>query len=211
MNELCPKNGFTLIEVLLALAILGIVAGVLYAAFSTTSNNIDAADSLREETDTARTLLFRISDDIANAYCTSRLSGSFFYGKKEEVQISDGTQRLDELYFTTFTGWRRPNTNETGLWEVGYFFKERADGKGQILMRREKRELGDVGPLEGGAEYELTDAVQGMQLRYFDGSKWTDEIGGKDRCALPRAVEITLVLQGGRTYATQVYREKVAE
>lgn len=211
MNESFGHGtGFTLIEVLLSLVILGVVAGVLYAAFSTTSNNIDAADSIREETDTVRTLLFRMTDDITNAYCSSRLSYTFFYGKKNEIAASDGNRRLDELHFTTFTGWRRPNTKETGLLEVGYLFKERPDGSGRILFRREKREPGGDAPLEGGAEYMLTDAVAGMQMRYFDGAKWVDEIGTRDMCMRPQAVEITLVTTGGRTYTTQVHREKTS-
>lgn len=208
-NRCGPRmtGGFTLIEVLLALTIFAVAAAVVYASFSTTRSNLDSAEALRSETDLARTLLSRLSDDILNAYCSPRVEGSFFYGKKDEVQTSEGRRRTDALYLTTLTNTRRPGTKETELWEVGYFFKEKPEGGGRLLMRREKREPDSaVPPLEGGEEYSITDRVEGLQFRYFDGAKWIDEMGGPDRCVRPLAVEITLVLSGGRVYTTGIYR-----
>jgi type II secretion system protein J len=200
------SKGFTLIEVLLALAILAAVMTVVYASFSSTSQNVEQAEAVRDGTDLARTLIARISDDITNAYYHKDMNTiTILYGKKEEVGTGNDKRRLDSISMTTLTNWRKPDSKETDLWEVGYHFEETADGKGQVLMRREKRELSkDVPLLEGGVDYEITDKVEGLQLRYNKGSQSSDEWDTRKRTGLPEAVEITLTLADGKLYSTVV-------
>ena len=206
------SRGFTLLEVLLAMAILSVIMTVVYVSFSTAGKNIEQAEAIRDETDIARTLISRISVDIANAYLNSQMSVStIFYGTKEEVEIATDTgserTRHDGISLTTLTNWRRPDSPEMDLWEVGYFFREKPDGKGYTLYRREKRELSkDVPALEGGDEFEITDRVEGLQITYSDNwSTWTDN-GWDSRSAgrLPKAVEIALSLDNGSVYTTRV-------
>lgn len=194
------SSGFTLLEVLLALTILAVIATTIYGSFSTTGRNVERAEEVRDGTDMARTLVARLTNDIANACIIGGMSETFFYGRKFETE--EKKQRFDSIHLTTLTNWRRPDSKEMELWEVGYFFKERPDGTGRVLMRKEKRELSkDPPPREGGVDYELTDAVQALRLRYYNGAKWTDEWtqGGQ-----PKAVDIVLTLADGRVYATKV-------
>ena len=87
---------------------------------------------------------------------------------------------------------------------MGYFFEEKPDGNGYTLFRREKRELSkDVPALEGGVEYEITDRVESLQFRYYNGSTWTDA-WDKSLSKVPTAVEIALTLDTGKVYVTQV-------
>ncbi|MDH4163726.1 MAG: prepilin-type N-terminal cleavage/methylation domain-containing protein [Nitrospirota bacterium] len=201
------SKGFTLIEVLLALAIFAGVATVLYSVFATTGSTVAQAEQVRDGTDAARTLMSRIATDVANAfYYAKTIEPTFFYGRKvEEDGGADRKIRLDSLFLTTLTNWRRPDTREMELWELGYYFKDRPDGKGRALVRREKRELSaDVPPLEGGVEYEITDQIASLRFRYFNGSAWIDEWDSKNQNALPKAVEIVLVMAAGGVYATSV-------
>ena len=90
------------------------------------------------------------------------------------------------------------------LWELGYDFQDQPDGKGRALVRREKRELSkDSPPGEGGVEYEITDQVESLRFRYRNGNKWVDEWESPPN-ALPAAVEIVLIMAGGKVYATSV-------
>jgi general secretion pathway protein J len=193
-----PK-GFTLLEVLLAMAILAVIMTTIYSSFSTAGRNIERAGEVRDGTDRVRTLIARLTNDIANVPIGG-VSGTFLYGKKFETEQEK--QRFDSIYLTTMTNYRKPNSREMEFWEVGYFFQERPDGAGRVLMRKEKRELPTDGPpREGGFDYELTDTIQSLQLRYYNGTKWTDEWtqGG-----LPKTVDIVLTLVDGRVYATKV-------
>ncbi len=211
------SKGFTLIEVLLAMAILAAVVTVVYASFSTAGRNIEQAEKVRDETDLARTLIARLSDDIANAYVkgsSNMINMVGFVGKKEETEIDGEKRRFDSLSLTTLTNFRRPDSKEMELWEVGYHFQEKADGKGRVLIRREKRELTKDSPfLEGGVEYELTDRVAQLQLRYAGvggvTTSWKDE--WDSRQSPPKRVEISLIFDNGKFYTTQVVVENTAQ
>ena len=196
-------NGFTLVEALIATAILSLIVSVIYASFSTTGNNIEQAESARDLSDLGRTLTARLANDIANAYYNPAMPESIFRGKKGED--SADKIRFDSIGLTTLTNWRRPNTKETDLWEVGYRFEQKPDGTGMNLVRREKRELKkEPPPLEGGDDYLLTDRVAGLQLRYYDGASWTDEWDSNMKHALPREVEIQIALNNGASFITHV-------
>lgn len=213
-RSISRPEGFTLLEVLLAMAILAVIMAAVYASFSTAGRNIEQAETLRDETDIARILISRLSADIANAYPDG--SGGFpsvptiFYGKKEEVENGAGAEnrkvRHDSITLTTLTNSRTRDSAEMELWEVGYFFKERPDGGGYALFRREKRELSrDVPALEGGIEYEITDRVESLQIRYSsDGSSWADNGWDRSQNRLPKMVEIALSLDTGKVYMTRV-------
>jgi prepilin-type N-terminal cleavage/methylation domain-containing protein len=208
-SEIRNENGFTLIEVLLAMAILAGIVTVIYTSFSTASQSVQRAEVIRDETDLARTLIAKLSQDIENAYCGAVTNGGavVFYGKKDEIETEGVKRRHDSLALTTLTNWRRPDSKESELLEADYYFKEKADGKGYSLMRREKRELSKDAPaLEGGIEYEITDQVEALQLRYKKTglSDWVDELGSKGSCERPAMVEITLVLMSGKQYSTEV-------
>jgi general secretion pathway protein J len=216
-SEIRNGNGFTLIEVLLAMAILAVIMSVIYGSFSTAGRNVEQAEAARDETDLARTLLSKLTDDLANAYYNPNMNPvnpntnanvnlTILYGKKAEAGEGEDKVRHDSLSLTTLTNFflLRPDSKETELLEVGYFFKEKPDGSGYSLYRREKRELSaDVPPLEGGVEYEITDRVEGLQFRYYNGTTWVDEWDTRTLRVLPKAVELALTLDTGKVYVTQ--------
>ena len=203
------SQGFTLLEVLLAMSILAVIMTVIYTSFSTAGRSVENAEAIRDETDLARTLISRLSTDIENADCDHAAFGikTVFYGKKGEVEADGVKLRHDSLAMTTLVNnFPRPDSKQTELLEAGYLFKEKTNGRGYSLMRREKRELSkDVPPLEGGDEYEITDQVVELRLRYSsDGSKWVDEWGTPTQCMKPKMVEMTVVLLSGKRYSTVV-------
>lgn len=196
--------GFTLLEVLLALAILALIMTIIYSSFSTASQSVERAEAARDASDLARTLMVRLTSDIANGTCSGDSKIVVFYGKKEEAEVEGETRRFDSFYVTTLTNWRKPESKETDLWEVGYFFIEQPDTGKRVLMRWEKRELSaDSPPLEGGVDFKITDRVEELRMRYLSGTTWLDDWGNKNQCRTPLAVEITLRLDDGSIYLTQ--------
>lgn len=201
-------KGFTLIEVLLSIVILAAVVSVVYASFSTAGQNIEAAEASRAEVDIARALLRRMIDELGNAFYAQDWHGNpsmkeaSFRGKKEEEEVNGTLVRVDSISLTTIAPWRTPGTAESGLREVGYFFREREDGTGIDLFRREKRDPGSTAAdAADEVEYKLSDKIAGLRFRYYDGSKWVDEW---DLNRLPQLVEIAVVMAGGRVYTTKV-------
>ncbi len=202
-------KGFTLIEVLLAMAILAVVMTVIYASFSTAGHNVEQAEARRDEADLARALMTRLSTEIANAYLKNMSVPTVFQGKKDETDGENNEKiRHDSISFTTLTdpNSRMRNSKEIDLREVGYFFKEKPEGTGYSLFRMEKRELSkDIPAGEGGIEYEITDRVKSLRFSFSDnGSTWTDNGWEKSLNRLPKTVEIALVLDTGGVYITKV-------
>jgi len=207
-SELGNRKGFTLLEVLIATAIMAGIVSVIYSSFFTASRNVEQAEKIRDESDLVRTLVAKLSSDIANAYVNTGMNPlTVFYGNmvqsETESDANGNALRYDELYLTTLTNWRRPNTPETDLCEVGYYFKQKTDGSGYVLMRREKRQLSvEVPALEGGVEYELTDRVKSLQFEYYNGTIWSN--AWPSGTTLPTAVQISLLLDDGSAYTTKV-------
>jgi type II secretion system protein J len=205
------SKGFTLLEVLIAVAIMAGIVSVIYSAFFTSSRNVEQAETIRDSTDLARTLMQKLANDITNAYWKQALNApavvTIFNGKKEESQTGDEKTRHDSITLTTLTNSPRPNSKETELWEVSYFFQEKPKGPGYVMMRREKRELSqDVPAGEGGYEYEITDRIRALKYQYSQTGQdtWYDEWNSTNRGGLPKFVEIALTLESGMTYSMYV-------
>jgi len=198
------SKGFTLLEVLIAVAIMSGIVTVIYTSFSTAGRNVEQAEIKRDQTDLARTLVSKLSNDITNAYYNPLMTETIFYGKKSTTAQDE--QRYDSIYLTTLTNWRKPDSKESDLWEVGYRFDEQPDKSARIMVRNEKRELGkdNPPPLEGGTDFVITDRLKGFRLRYSDGINWVDEWDSKTRLSPPRAVEIALEFPDGSFYITRV-------
>ncbi len=198
------SKGFTLLEVLIAVAIMSLIVTVIYTSFSTSSRNVEQAEKSRDTADLVRTLVAKLSNDIANAYVNPSMNvPTIFRGKKVQPETGNDKNRYDELYLTTLTNWRRPDSKETDLWEVGYYFKQKPDGTGVVMMRREKRELSkDVPALEGGIEYVMTDRIASLQYQFYNGSTWSDEWNATT--IWPSVVEIAILLDNGSSYITRV-------
>jgi prepilin-type N-terminal cleavage/methylation domain-containing protein len=199
--------GFTLLEVLIALGIMSVIMTVIYTSFSTAGRNVEQAEARRDLNDLARTLMMKLSDDIANAYVNPlwKKAPTIFRGKKVLPDPVNEKIRQDEIYLTTKTDpvSHTFGSKEIDLWEVGYYFKQKPEGAGFVLMRKEKRELSEDSPvLEGGVEYALTDRVTSLQFRYHNGFSWADE--WSNTAIMPYFVEIAFMLDDGSSYITQV-------
>jgi type II secretion system protein J len=205
INTASKPKGFTLLEVIIAVTIMAGIVTVIYTSFSTASRNVEQAEAKRDAANLARTLLTRLSNDISNAYYNQSMTETFFYGKKSSEGLD--VPRFDTIALTTLTNWRKPDSKETDLWEVGYRFEETPEKNGVVLVRKEKREFGtDNTPLEGGMDYALTERIKSLRLRYYNGLTWSDDWDNRTQRSLqlPKAVEITLALDNGSLYSTQV-------
>ncbi len=199
------EAGFTLLEILLAVAILAFFLAALYGGFSTMSRTVKNAEAIRNAIDRDRTLIARLSADIANAFYSPAMPETIFYGEESTPEQQDEDARFDSLTLTSLTNWRQPNSPETDLQEIGYRFEEKPDGTGMVLIRRVKKELGpDSPPLEGGTDYPVTDRLHGLRLRYYDGSQWKDGWDSRVSHTLPVAVEILLTRADGSSLITEV-------
>ena len=139
-------GGFTLIEIMLALAIFGLVTVTLYGTFARTLRSKGLAERRAEVTRLGRAAVGRMADEIGSAYYPANFSGTAIFRV-----LKSGTEDapLDSLVFTALSA--RPagmDGRGTDQRMLTYFFPRDRSG-----MRREKRtsESDPEGPLSRAA------------------------------------------------------------
>ena len=207
-------TGFTLFEVVITLAILGVVLSVLYMTFYQSMDVMAHTEGRAEVYQQGRLIMERMTAELKGAFVPPQesLSKNFRYGligksTKEDEQFRD---RLD---FTTVAyGQPDPAEGKRDIGEVGYSLDYEPGTKGLTLFRRQDDGLdGDL--LKGGRSLAICDRVRSLSFLFFDraGGKQKDwsSLDGAHRNELPTRVEIELKLEDGRGqvhgFRTQVY------
>jgi len=197
------RNGFTLVELLIAIAILSIIMSVVYKSFYASTEGIKRAEVVDDINSTARVIFLKLMDDINSAYLDNSNKTIFVGDSKRDKDLPQ-----DSLSLTSLSNLRMvKDAKETDLHEIGYYLKEDYDYQKQekkiSLLRKEKKTIGAEPVLEGGEVYELTDEIAGIRFSYFDGA-WKDNWDSKT--TPPKAVEVEIILfdadKNKRTFKT---------
>jgi general secretion pathway protein J len=196
--------GFTLIEVMLALAILTFIVSILWGTFSQTSSIKRRTELVQDRTHAARVALMRMTREIEMAF----LSDSENPALPERRTMFMGTAHtdIDDLRFSWFGHQRlRADSSEGDTAVVTYYSAPDPEQQGVLnLMRRETRRLEAVDPLTlPGESYVLCPNVAKLKFAYYDYKKkeWREEwntMGVDGVQYLPTHVRITLVIYDER-------------
>lgn len=194
MLHMNKRNGFTLVELLIAIAILSIIMSVVYKSFYASTEGIKRAEVVDDINSTARVIFLKLMDDINSAYLDNSNKTIFVGDSKRDKDLPQ-----DSLSLTSLSNLRMVrDAKETDLYETGYYLKEDYDYQRQekktSLFRREKKTIGIEPVLEGGEVYELTDEIAGIRFSYFDGASWNDKWDSRITKALPKGVDVEIIL-----------------
>lgn len=191
-------KGFTLIEVVISLAITAVISSLLYEAFRTTLETAGAADKQADVYRRARVIFHQFDKDMSMIYIKKSLPGSTLqtplgetpfgaipFKGEDEVRITErNIYPADTLQFVSFS-YQPVRTGEpfSGQAEISYSLTE------DTLMRNARFR-------EAGTKHELGESILGLNFRYFDekGKKWVDK-WDPDPKNSPAAIEIELTLK----------------
>jgi general secretion pathway protein J len=203
-------SGFTLIEVLLAMAILAFITTIMWGSFSQTAQNKKNLEAAQERAHTARVALMRMAREIEMAYLATETSPGNY---TRTFLTSSAQATADELSFSTFAHQRlRAGLAESDTSVVTYYAdRDPDDSKVTNLMRRETRRLQAEDPKSlAGESYVLCPDVARVKFSFYDYGKkewqneWDTHKAGTQ--FLPSHVRITLVVYDERgqevTYGT---------
>ncbi len=178
------QAGFTLIEVLLVVAILGVISAMVFGAFSGTMRVIETLRNDQDWGPLMRETLQFMANELSAGYRSATVP---WVGQSNQ----QNGQPADTLAFLTTAQERSGlNAHETEISRVVY------TREGTRLMRFARRNLFGLTD-ESIEQIELLDDVVGLKLRYYDATAqiWVDQWDGQMRGALPRAVMIELTVQ----------------
>ena len=197
-------RGFTLLEVMLALAILSFITLLLWGTFRQIATVKTRAEAIQERTHAARVALMRMSREIEMAFLSDSENPSLQERRTMFIGTSHGD--VDELRFSWFGRQRlRADAPETDTSVVMYYSERDPDDRSVLnLMRRETRRLEVQDPQDiPGEAYVLCPGVARVKFAYFDYKKkeWKEEwntMGADGVQYLPTHIRITLVIYDER-------------
>lgn len=180
------EAGFTLIELLLALSLFGMIAGVMFAAFSGVMKGAEQGRRNLDAHRLGRTALLRMAQEVRAA-----MHDAAYVGFSQGENAREGDYARDRLTFVTVP-YRPGTTPGSDVCEVAYYIS--ANAQGAAALYREQDCTPDGEPLNGEA-MELTDAAVGLDVTYYDKEdsydKWPDRAANR----LPCLVRLVLTLR----------------
>lgn len=198
-------RGFTLIEIMVAAAILAVTTTLVWGTFTGTFRTKSAIEAQSSRYRTVRIALERMAREVSMAFVSqSEDTGqqdkrTLFFGKRS----SD----IDELRFSYFGHQRLyADANEGDTAQIVYYGQRDRENPRQLnLVRRETRRLQHLRAENAPGQADiLCDDVVRLKLDYWDArdKKWREEWnttaadGQPDR--LPSRVRITLTVKDER-------------
>lgn len=217
------EQGFTLLEVLVAIFIFAIVMTTIYAAFNAALSRNEAIERGRGLYSMARTCLDRMTEDLSAIYVEMppQYEPPDFDDdpdpyRFEGIEEIVGSENFSRLRFAADAHLPMGGEGAAGLAEIVYYVDRAEDasagasgvesgGGGYVLRRSDTEFPYDTEELPGE---ELPDpilckGVQEFTLTYYDasgdtGTTWDSEADIGDY-ATPRAVGIELKISDGKT------------
>jgi general secretion pathway protein J len=204
---MCSENqhGFTLLEILIAVFIFGIVLSTIYSSYLGTSRVVNETEYEADLYSMARIALDRMHEDLESVYVSHNpepaesdeddVTSAGFVGDDEEIDGRDA----DSLRFLSrahivFTEEDQPS----GTAAIEYYVKESEEEGHFILYRSDTPELEDP-PTQGTGGLVLCEKLHSIDFTYFDAEGEThdnwDSTAEAFEGEIPSMVSILLELE----------------
>jgi general secretion pathway protein J len=183
-------GGFTLIEILLALAILSVVLVLLLSSFTGAGRGLEVLTDRSGSFRQLRIAMDRMGTDLEGAFSSTGAEATALTCSQDQFMGKPAST----LIFTAFslpdiTGARPPSD----MVKIKYFPKISGDGR-LIELHREQSDLPLLENKIPTSESRLASRLQGFRVELYDGTTWLKNWPptGKSKWTLPR--KVTLVL-----------------
>lgn len=201
-----PRSaGFTLIEVLLAVAITATVMVTVATTFHVMLNARDVVDDLAESTEAGPRILNLIERDLQGLWTYNVKNNAVFRGRDMDVNGRDA-DRMDFLTTTDAVGFvldlqsipRKPT-----ICEVGYWFKPNPRYRDVFEMWRREDPMVDDELTTQGSFQLVHDRVKSFKVSYFRtlGYEAKEELewDSSTEDALPKRIKIEFTIERKRS------------
>ncbi|MEM9067415.1 MAG: type II secretion system protein GspJ [Myxococcota bacterium] len=198
--------GITLIEALVAIAILSIVSALVWGGFAQTTRNKDRVEDDLARYHVVNAALQRMQRELSMAYVSAQVNPSPALINSTTIFAATDRSGGDRLDFTSFSHQRLfRDAHESDQNELSYFVtRHPEDSSIRVLARRESNRI-DEDPQKGGRVEILIEDVSDFQLEYLDplSGEWlntwdTSQAAGQPN-RLPSQVKIFVTVPNART------------
>ena len=210
-------RGMTLVEVMVAIAVLSMVVVLIYGVVDSLSRGRKGESLRAERAHQVRDAVSRIVRDMTSAYLSTAAPATEALLTRKTAFVGRSSFPFGRVDFTAFAHLRtQRDARESDQAEVGYFVVQNPDVPEDMdLVRREQTPI-DLEPLKGGIVSVVAENVQKFSLKYLDPvtGNWletwdTTQVTGQPN-RLPLAVRVILELKGvgkepGYEYTTKFF------
>lgn len=183
------NKGFTLVEVLIAVALVAILLSTVYGVFTSVAGAKQRLESEGEGYHQARVFFDRLGRELRGAYFDPQKQKTFFIGRLSE-------EELPLLNLTTTSGTPYGG-RQGGINIVSYELlpdRESPVGDEILVLMRDERSVFAL-PGDNREGYRLATGLRDVKFRYYRDGEWHDEYDARQNGnKLPQMVELTLSL-----------------
>jgi len=171
------RASFTLMEVLVAITILGMISSLIYSSFARSLEIPPYIRDIQERYHKVRIAMNRMASEISMAYMSKHVDPNTEESPRYifRVKKDDPGSRID---FTSLSHFKMyEDVNESDQCEIGYFLmRDPLDREKLNLVRREQKRI-DQEPGWGGPIQVLCDDVVDFEVKIwdFDEEEWMEE------------------------------------
>lgn len=187
MSAMSRNKGFTLLEILIAVVLLGILAGALYGSYFGVVRARERAAAGMESRRELGATLDLIRREVSSAmfkHNDKRLR--FIVEDRDSFGAPSSTLEL-----TTLSPLADLSRGESGIVTVGYRMTEK-DGK--RTLTRQERDMVFNAP-DVTAAFPQMERISSFLVECYDGSKWVKSWDSAINGALPKAVKVTVQVE----------------
>jgi general secretion pathway protein J len=216
-------RGFSLLEVLVAIAVMAMISTLIFTAFSSLKRSKDGVRRVSERYREGRMAMARITRELQSAYLSKHLPIDQSLVVGQTVFQGEPGSPADRIDFAAFVHRRLDrDAHESDQAELSYFSLENPHQPGVFdLVRRSSPRIDDE-PKEGGRAQVLASDIDLFDISFLDPltglwtERWdsTEALRQLDR--LPLQIKVTLILNGGarsdadRAHGTITFATKVS-
>ena len=198
------SRGMTLLEVMVSVAILAMIALLIYGAFDSMARGKKGEAMRSERAREGREAILRMTREMTSAFISMHNPANTALITRTTAFIAQSSPSYDRVDFAAFAHRRvERESKESDQAEIGYFCVRdpEASFEKMDLVRREQTPI-DMDPKRGGVVNVLAENVESFDIKYLDpltglwAETWDTTQVSAQPGRLPLELKITLVLKG---------------
>jgi type II secretion system protein J len=199
MSRRPGKYGFTLVEVLLAMAIIATIISIVYGSYFVISQSVKTCKMRTALSQQGQKALGLLARQIRCSYVPAANTEKHTSGQKTAANEnatdyfsgSSDASGSATLHFITTNAFASKQKAADGLFEVDY----KLDGKTGVLLLNQRPFAGTPGSTSENTWLPIAKNIASIKLEFFEGHQWLRGWNFKEQGQLPAAVRINITCE----------------